>query len=320
MEIKKKVGMTMIGLLMSLMLLGSCGQVDEPVDTVLPIDDMTTTEEETTTIEDLVISSSSNVSSSSSSKARTESSSSKAESSAPVRKVEVVEENSKATSTLPQTYEVEEETKTVIAEDEVCGPTYEVVEETKEVEVGPSISEAPIEVQKEAKVEPKKEIYVVYKPSTHYIHKSDCHWVDDTCYKIENTNDIEAILCTECNPDMKIVNEYVEPKPVVAGIDSYDRQLLAEIVWHEAGSNYISQYEKARVAAGVMNRVNDSRFPNSVYSVLTQAGQFSGYWPGCCSPTQDCYDAVDYYFANVGSFGCENSWYGDGWSNHFYYQ
>ena len=320
---KKKVGMLMIGLLMSLVMLGSCGQVDEPYDIVPPVDDMTTTEEETTTIENLVVSSSSEVSSSSSSKAKTktESSSSKAESSAPARKIEIVEDNSKATSTLPQTYETTEETKTVIADDEMYGPTYEVVEETREVEVGPSISEAPVEVQEEAKkVEPKKETYVVYKPSTHYIHKSDCHWVDDTCYKIENTNDIEAILCTECNPDMKIANEYVEPKPVVAGIDSYDRQLLAEIVWHEYGSDWVSIPEKARIVAGVMNRVNDGRFPNTVYDVLVQSGQFSGFYINSCYPTQSCYDAVDYYFSHQNEFGCENSWWGDGKWNHFYYQ
>ena len=100
----------------------------------------------------------------------------------------------------------------------------------------------------------------------------------------------------------------------------YDRQLLAEIVWHEAGSSWISQYNKAKVAAGVMNRVNDSRFPSTVYDVLTQRGQFSGYWPGCCSPTQDCYDAVDYYFNHTDEFNSDNSWWGDGKQNHFYYQ
>ena len=169
--------------------------------------------------------------------------------------------------------------------------------------------------------EPARE-YVVFKPSTHYVHKNTCRWADGSCYEITSTEGIEARRCTECNADIAIVTEYIEPIPETPtyAIDDYSRQLLAEIVWHEAGSNWISQYNKAKVAAGVMNRVNDSRFPSTVYTVLTQPGQFSGYWPGCCTPTQDCYDAVDYYFSHTSEFNGDNSWWGDGSQNHFYYQ
>lgn len=160
---------------------------------------------------------------------------------------------------------------------------------------------------------------IVFKPSTHYLHRITCHWVNDECYEISDTNNIEARICTECNPDIVIQNEYVEPIPTYS-IDAYSRQLLAEIVWHEYGSDWVSIPEKARIAAGVMNRVNDSRFPNTVYEVLVAPGQFTGYWPGCCSPTQSCYDAVDYYFSHQNEFGCENSWWGDSYQNHFYYQ
>ena len=165
-------------------------------------------------------------------------------------------------------------------------------------------------------------VYVVYKPSTHYIHNSNCHWVDSSCERIESTDTIECRRCQECNPDIEIVNEYVEPvveTPTYA-IDNYSRYLLAEIVWHEAGSDWIGTYSKARIVAGVMNRVYDNRFPNSVYSVLTQPYQFSGYYPGSYSPTQSCYDAIDYYFSHTNEFGCENSWYGNGYENIFYYQ
>jgi len=165
-------------------------------------------------------------------------------------------------------------------------------------------------------------IYVVYKPSTHYIHRSNCHWVDSSCERIDKTDGIECRKCQECNPDIDIVNEYVEPvvETPTYGIDNYSRYLLAEIVWHEAGSDWISTYSKARIVAGVMNRVYDSRFPNSVYGVLTEPNQFSGYYPGNYSPTQSCYDAVDYYFSHTNEFGPENSWYGNGYENIFYYQ
>lgn len=201
-----------------------------------------------------------------------------------------------------------------------------IIIETTVATMSPETSIEKIEVQTEAieiLTEPQIE-YVVFKPDTHYIHKSTCHWVDNTCYKVESTNDIECRKCSECNPNLEVINQYSEPTPEFAtseiGTNSYDRQLLAEIIWHEAGSDWISQYSKAQVAAGVMNRVNDTRFPSTVYEVLTQPGQFSGYWPGCCTPTQACYDAVDYYFTNALSFGNINSWYGDGTQNYFYYQ
>lgn len=158
---------------------------------------------------------------------------------------------------------------------------------------------------------------VVYKPSTHYVHLNTCRWYSSECYEIDSTEGLECRKCSECNPDIDIINEYVPETPTVA---DYDRQLLAEIVWHEAGSSWISQYNKAKVAAGVMNRVSDSRFPGTVYDVLTQRGQFTGYWPGCCNPTQACYDAVDYYFNHTDEFNSDNSWWGDGKQNHFYYQ
>lgn len=165
-------------------------------------------------------------------------------------------------------------------------------------------------------------VYVVYKPSTHYVHNSNCHWADSSCERIESTEGIECKRCQECNPDIDIVNEYVEPvvETPTYGIDNYSRYLLAEIVWHEAGSDWINTYSKARIVAGVMNRVYDSRFPNSVYDVLTQPYQFYGYYPGSYSPTQACYDAVDYYFSHTNEFGCENSWIGTGYENIFYYQ
>lgn len=178
----------------------------------------------------------------------------------------------------------------------------------------------------------EEEEFIVFKERTHYIHRSTCHWYQNdkaSCFKIDPATDMDAIVCrkcSECNPDVTIVNFY-DPKSnvdtnsqVTSGIGDYDRTLLAEIVHHEAGSDWISQYNKAKVAAGVINRVNDSRFPSTVYGVLTQKGQFSGYWPGCTAPTQDDYDAVDYYFSHTSEFNSDNSWWGDGYQNHFYYQ
>lgn len=173
--------------------------------------------------------------------------------------------------------------------------------------------------------ETKEKIY--FKPNTHYIHRASCRWcnealgANETLIEITDTSEIECRVCTECNPEITVINPYIESTPVAtAGIDDYSRRLLAEIAWHEAGSNWISQYNKAKVVAGVMNRVNDPRFPNTVYGVLVDPYQFPGYWPGCCEPSQACWDAVNYYFNHTNEFNSDNSWFGDGYQNHFYYQ
>ncbi len=56
--------------------------------------------------------------------------------------------------------------------------------------------------------------YFIFKPDTHYVHTVDCHWTKcgDT-EKIENTEGIEVRLCDECNPNIEVMNEYVEPEP-----------------------------------------------------------------------------------------------------------
>lgn len=60
------------------------------------------------------------------------------------------------------------------------------------------------------------ETYVVYKPATHYIHMNTCRWAaSGEVQRIENTEGIEARRCSECNPSMEIITEYVEPVPEV---------------------------------------------------------------------------------------------------------
>lgn len=212
------------------------------------------------------------------------------------------------TSTSTTTSEI---TTTVVAED-FAAPVETPAEPTE-------AATQPAETKRE---------YVVFKPSTHYIHKSTCHWVDSTCYEITDTKEIECRKCSECNPEIEIINNYVEPTPVVAnntGITDYERQLLAEITCHEYGSNWVSTAEKAKIVAGVMNRVYSPAYPNDIYSVLMQDGQFHsswdgghGYWPGCITPNEDSWAAVDYYFAHQSEFGSWTSWSGDGQWNYFY--
>ena len=168
------------------------------------------------------------------------------------------------------------------------------------------------------------EPYIVYKPSTKYVHRSSCRWNSGDAVVITDTNDIEARKCTECNPDIEIVNEYIEPEPIIENCDLTEEEiiLLRKIVSYEYGSDWVPVYEKAKVVNGVMNRVYDSRFPDTIYDVLTQSGQFPGFYTyGTYYMSDSIIASVDYYFAHTDEFDNSNSWYADGCGyNVFYYQ
>lgn len=100
--------------------------------------------------------------------------------------------------------------------------------------------------------------------------------------------------------------------------------ILCNAVAHEAGCNWISEYDKALVVEVIMNRVNSPHFPNTIYDVLTQRNQFtgaSGYVNlGTYSNevTQSVKNAVTYYFENLESFTQGYLGFrGDGYRNIF---
>lgn len=106
-------------------------------------------------------------------------------------------------------------------------------------------------------------------------------------------------------------------------VSDSDYILLCNAVAHEAGSNWISTESKACVCEVIMNRVYSSAYPDTIYGVLTQNGQFSGCWGyvdlGCYSSyvTDDVQSAVTNFLNGVyGNHGYYSFW-GDGYQNHF---
>ncbi len=107
-------------------------------------------------------------------------------------------------------------------------------------------------------------------------------------------------------------------------ISDSDYIILCNAVAHEAGCNWIDEYDKAKVVEVIMNRVNSPLYPNTITGVLTQPYQFSGsssyVYLGTYTSyvTQSVKDAVTLYFTEPESFNHGYfSFYGDGYRNYF---
>lgn len=112
------------------------------------------------------------------------------------------------------------------------------------------------------------------------------------------SDDIFLALSAEKIIEEPIVIEEEEEAPVKTNryseleITEEDRELLARIVYLEArGQSFSGQRAVAEV---VLNRVLDSRFPDTVYEVLYAPGQFTPAKSiASTTPTETQYEVVD---------------------------
>lgn len=139
-----------------------------------------------------------------------------------------------------------------------------------------------------------------------------------TTTAIELTTEVQ-IQTTEC-----IQTECVETYDATdtcSFLSEQDWILISNVISHEAGSLHISTYERSCIAAAIMNRVYDSRFPNTVDEVVHQAGQMFDVpyyrvdYSGIGYEPID--EAIRMYLANPDGYGNINSWSGDGYHNYF---
>lgn len=78
--------------------------------------------------------------------------------------------------------------------------------------------------------------------------------------------------------------------PICTYTDS-DRDILALIIYQEAGSDYMSDDTRRYVGSVFLNRVNSSAFPNTFYEVATQSGQYGTLsWTGIQWPSSAQYE------------------------------
>lgn len=78
-------------------------------------------------------------------------------------------------------------------------------------------------------------------------------------------------------PEVTRPTSIVVPKPE---INPDELEMLACVIYQEAGGDNTCDECRRRVADVVLNRVADPRFPDTIYGVLTQPGQYSALSAG----------------------------------------
>lgn len=74
--------------------------------------------------------------------------------------------------------------------------------------------------------------------------------------------------------------EHVEELETGLLINEKELDLLARLIRAEAGSDWCTDELQRAVGSVVLNRMNDSRFPNTMYDVIYAEGQYSTTWNG----------------------------------------
>ena len=107
-------------------------------------------------------------------------------------------------------------------------------------------------------------------------------------------------------------------------ITNQEFTLIANVISHESGSSWISEYERVCIVACIMNRVADPRFPNTIDEVVHQPYQMFDVPYYRIDYSGIGYEPIDNaiyaYFNGAYDCGSINSWSGDGKHNYFYYQ
>lgn len=107
-------------------------------------------------------------------------------------------------------------------------------------------------------------------PTEKPVYVQPNHDVDEPVENIVETVE-ESLVHSDPIPDKTYTDEELE--------------ILALIVYQEAGGDIVSDDTRRLVAQVFLNRVNDSRFPDSFYEVATEERQYGRlYWTGIVWP------------------------------------
>ena len=138
----------------------------------------------------------------------------------------------------------------------------------------------------------------------------------DRCFTIEPEPTPEPERDWGGIKTVKVYDVYYTPE---------DAEAIARTVWGEAGG--CPREEQAQVVWCILNRVDDSRFPDSILGVITSPSQFHGYSPSFPVTPEIMTVTMDVLYrwnmekngeTVTRELGSEYLWFtGDGVKNHF---
>lgn len=184
-----------------------------------------------------------------------------------------VANQNKPEAIIPEDSEIVSETEVISSEIEEESLPEKVIEpESKEEKIEESSSEieekfTSSEVSSE--VEETEEVYY-WEPTDNDYAYSEPEWepvYEEPVYEEPATEEppvVETPITSELPVDAVTPTPYTEE----------DLDLLARIIYQEAGCMWLSDEHQLLVGAVVMNRVNSSMFPNTVHDVIYQPGQY----------------------------------------------
>lgn len=117
--------------------------------------------------------------------------------------------------------------------------------------------------------------YITLEPYIENIYETETTCIYEM-YEPEIVYESEEVIIEE-GYDSEY-SEYNDETTYNNYLTDYEYIMLCNAVAYEAGSDWIPTAEKAKVAEVIINRANSSNFPNTIYDVLTQEGQFVGVW------------------------------------------
>lgn len=144
----------------------------------------------------------------------------------------------------------------------------------------------------------------------------------------ENITETTEVIIPETEETIHIettetLSEATEPPTTtetIPEVDPYDVELLALIIYQEAGGDAVCDDCRRRVADVVLNRVADWRFPDSIEGVITQRAQYGRlYWTGIVWPARASLGSEQYAverayrIAEEVLSGQHSELYGEGW-------
>lgn len=98
---------------------------------------------------------------------------------------------------------------------------------------------------------------------------------EKTCYFSSYTSSAEIKAAMEADRTPK--PEYTQE----------DLDLLSRIIYAEVGCEWIPDWVQQMVGSVVLNRVNSSYYPDTIYDVIYQPGQYAPTWDGSINKTPD---------------------------------